>query len=167
MNESYEAGTPRCPGWQLRVILFLCLGGLPLGAGCGDANKLGRLGISGRVTLDGQPLDAGTIEFSPKDPLGVSTGGTIVDGAYRIAAAAGVPAGKYVVRITSPRDNVAADQPEELLPPGPQQRQGPRQPPPATERVPAEYNTKSKQIVEVTKQGPNQFDFAIPIGKKP
>ena len=30
------------------------------------------------------------------------------------------------------------------------------------ERIPQDYNVKTKQFVEVTPNGPNQFDYAIP-----
>jgi len=129
--------------------------------GCGEPNPLGRKAITGEVFFAGSPLESGLIEFSPKDPHGVSTGGSIQDGKYRIVAHQGAPPGQYTVRITSPIDNATVEDEDELLPPGPQQG-GPRQPPPATERIPAEYNMKSNKVVTVTEEGPNRFDFNIP-----
>lgn len=32
---------------------------------------------------------------------------------------------------------------------------------PIPERIPAEYNVRSNQLIEVTAEGPNQFDFEI------
>ena len=131
--------------------------------GCGEPNPLGRKKITGEIMFDGSPLASGLIEFAPTDPNGVSTGGSIQNGAYEIAAHQGVPPGLYTVRITSPIDTINGA--EEVAPPGPQDG-GPRQPPPATERIPAEYNWKSDQRVTVTESGPNRFDFDIPAAKK-
>jgi hypothetical protein len=130
-----------------------------LASGCGQPNPLGRQAISGNILFDGQPLDAGSIEFTPHDPAGVSSGALIVDGVYRIAAPLGLPPGKYTVRITSPRD--ASPLETEIQPPGPQAR-GPRQPPPAVERIPAEYNVKSDKSVDVSAESVNRFDYDIP-----
>jgi len=133
--------------------------------GCGEPNPLGRKAISGTITFDGSPLEYGMIEFSPTDPAGHSSGGVINDGTYQIPAPQGLPPGTYKARITSPTDSgPAEDEEEELLPPGPQE--GGRQPPPAKERIPAEFNTKSDKLVDVTVEGPNTFDFEIPRRKK-
>ncbi len=132
--------------------------------GCGQPNPLGRKAITGEVIFAASPLESGLIELSPKDPHGVSTGGVIQDGKYRIEAHLGVPPGQYTVRITSPIDNAPVEGEDELLPPGPQEG-GPRQPPPATERIPAEYNMNSDKVVRVTEEGPNRFDFNIPASK--
>ena len=129
--------------------------------GCGEPNPLGRKAITGEVIFADSPLESGLIELSPKDPNGVSTGSSIQDGEYRIEAHQGVPPGQYTVRITSPIDGATVADEEELLPPGPQES-GPRQPPPATERIPAEYNINSDKVVTVTEEGPNRFDFDIP-----
>ena len=142
-----------------------CLLAFTMIVGCGEPNPLGRKAISGNVVFDGTPLDTGVIEFVPKDPAGHSTGTVINNGEYSIEAHKGVPPGNYIVRITSPTDDATIDPEEELLPPGPQET-GPRQPPPATERIPANYNTKSDQRVEVTEDGDNQFDFDIPARRK-
>lgn len=51
-------------------------------AGCGDST---RAMVSGTVTLDGQPLDVGTISFIPTGATkGPVAGATIIDGKYRI-----------------------------------------------------------------------------------
>jgi len=142
-------------------VLVLAL--FVLAVGCGKPNPLGRKAITGEIIFDGAPLEHGLIEFTPTDANGVSTGSSIQGGAYEIAAHQGVPPGKYTVRITSPIDT--ADVTEVIAPPGPQEG-GPRQPPPATERIPAEFNRKSDKQVTVTDDGPNRFDFNIPAAKK-
>ncbi len=143
------------PKTQVAALILLVV------LGCGKPNPLGRKAITGEVIFDGSLLESGLIELSPNDPNGVSTGSAIQDGEYRIEAHQGVPPGQYTVRITSPIDDAAVEDEDELLPPGPQGG-GPRQPPPATERIPAEYNMNSDKVVRVTEEGPNRFDFNIP-----
>ena len=145
----------------LAIITVLCLL-----AGCSEPNKLGRKALSGQVSFEGAPLNHGLIEFAPKDPNGVSTGATITGGEYSIVEHQGVPPGEYTVRITSPTesDDAGEESEDDLQPPGPQEG-GPRQPPPARERIPPNYNRRSDQVVTVTEEGPNQFDFDIP-GRK-
>jgi hypothetical protein len=122
-------------------------------AGCGGDNPLNRQAVRGSVTLDGAPLDHGTIEFAPQQPGGVGSGAVIEGGTYSIAVANGLPAGKYVVRIYSAEAAPNAVDPK--APPGPGNVT------PGKERIPPRYNTKSDQVVEVTAGRPNAFDFKI------
>lgn len=138
------------------VPSWACLGILVLGiAGCAD--ELGdRQEISGVVTLQGQPLDGGSIEFTPLDspqPGGVETrsGAPIVQGKYVVPRAQGLVPGNYRVRITAgtPTPDL---QPGEL--PGPTGA-------PSKERVPAKYNTQSQLEATIT-SGPSTFNVEIP-----
>jgi hypothetical protein len=150
---------PRTNQRSYRPAKLVCLGAMlsiAVWVGCGADNPLGRQAISGTVTLDGQPIAAGSIEFAPRQHGGVGSGAMITAGSYQIAAAKGLPPGKYLVRIFAPEDAQAA--PAEPSVPGPT---GPSQPPPGVERIPPEYNAKSDKVVEVTAAGPNEFDFAI------
>ena len=134
-------------------IIFGCLLALTL-AGCGgNSNPLGRLAISGNVSLDGQPLNDGTIQFAPKDPAGVSSGAVITNGTYSISAEQGLPAGTYIVRISAPEGG-----PVDVEPGGDATETY------ATERIPAEYNTDSQHTVEVKPGEENTFDFPIQSG---
>lgn len=63
---------------------------VPLAVGCGK----GKGTVSGTVTLDGQPLPAGTINFLPSK--GPGAGGSIEDGKYSVA---NVPAGTMTVTV--------------------------------------------------------------------
>jgi hypothetical protein len=150
---------PRTSQPSYRQFQFVCLAAalwFAAWAGCGADNPLGRKAISGNVTLDGQPVAAGSIEFAPQQQGGVGSGAMITAGSYQIEAAKGLPPGKYLVRIFAPED-AQAEQAEPSVP-GPT---GPSQPPPGVERIPPEYNAKSDKVVEVTVAGPNEFDFAI------
>jgi hypothetical protein len=122
--------------------------------GCGEAkDPHGRLPLSGTVTFQGKPLDAGTIEFLPPNPgQGLSARALIRDGKYRVPREQGVPPGTYRVLITSPAPADGA------APEGPP---GVKLPPPGRERIPPEYNRDSRQTAEVKEGGPNTFDFTI------
>lgn len=121
-------------------------------AGCGGSNPLGRQAVSGTVTLDGAPLDSGSIEFTPLEGSGIASGAVIAAGKYEIPAESGLPPGKYRVSIV---DNPPAPP----LPPG--HMPGDDLPPQPKPRVPAAWNRNSTQQIEVTEKGPNQFDFHI------
>lgn len=126
-------------------------------AGCGGENPLGRKAISGKVTLNSQPLENGTIEFAPLVEGGVSSGGVISGGEYAIAAEQGLPVGKYRVSIV--------DQPPAApLPPG--HKPGDDLPPPPKPQIGPDWNTKSTHTIEVKQEGPFTFDFAVTT-KKP
>ena len=129
--------------------------GIALGAlfvGCGPDNPLGRHALSGKVTLDGNPLEQGNVEFHPMFEGGVQSGGTITGGSYSIPAHEGATPGKYRVSII---DFV----PTPPLPPG--HMPGDPLPPSPRPKVPVEWNTRSQQTIEVKKEGPFEFNFEI------
>ena len=132
---------------------FACFCVLLITAGCGTDNPLGRRAISGTVTLDGEPLAAGNISFTPEnDASGTQTGGQIHEGAYSLPVAAGLPPGKYLVRIfaSPPESNSDGDM-----------RAGAKNQGLFKDPIPPEYNVKSQQYIEVAENGPSEFDFAI------
>lgn len=61
-------------------------------SGCGSEAK-----VSGKVTLDGQPLESGTIMFVPADGKGQPQSGEIKNGQYSV----NVEPGSKIVQITS------------------------------------------------------------------
>ena len=134
--------------------------GLTLAAhfvGCGPENPLGRKALSGKVTLDGSPLEQGNIEFHPMFEGGVQSGGQITGGSYSIPAHQGATPGKYRVAIA---DFV----PTPPLPPG--FMPGDPLPPSPAPKVPANWNTQSQHTIEVKKEGPFEFNFDIQTKKK-
>jgi len=126
-------------------------------AGCGPGNPLGREPVSGRVTLDGTPLEFGNISFDPVTPTGgVRSGALITGGEYSIDTVKGLPPGKYKVRIFAAEAN----------PPDMQAPDGGELPAPAAELpgqslIPPEYNVQSDIVCEVTAGGDNRFNFEI------
>jgi hypothetical protein len=87
-----------------RNVLWVCLVGICLvTAGCQRRNYSGpqRYPLSGKVTVDGEPVDEGNIAFT--DPSGGTglreSGGEIKDGRFSVSEEKGPTAGKYRVRI--------------------------------------------------------------------
>lgn len=125
------------------VLLGACtiLAGLP---GCGSSRS-----VSGTVTFKGELLEQGSIQFFAQNgPPGPSGGAMIRKGKYAMAGDHGLAPGAYIVQISSP---VVDDKPGE-------RNMGDF--PVTKERIPAEYNAKSTQVVEVT-EGANTFNFKI------
>ena len=133
----------------------LALSGILL-VGCGP-NYGGRQEVKGAIKLKGQPLDQGLINFTPiSGDRATQEGSLIANGAYKIDRAHGLMPGKYRVIITSGDGRTPHDA-------------APDQPPGPTganiiskDRIPPDYNTNSKQEVDVTEKGPNVFNFDIP-----
>ena len=80
--------------WTL-LVLFLAL------AGCSRQDYPGarRYPLSGKVTVDGQPLDWGSISFLPASSEQRVSGDLIQDGSYSVSEEKGANAGKYKVEI--------------------------------------------------------------------
>ena len=78
---------------------------LAAAAGCAaPEDNLPRQAVSGKVTLDGKPLESGMISFAPSGDGGagpVSVGAVIREGSYAIARAEGPVPGSYRVSILS------------------------------------------------------------------
>lgn len=125
--------------------------------GCGSSDGLQRLPIDGTVTLDGQLLEDGRIQFFP-DPGNaepIMGGAAIVAGSYAIPRSEGLVPGTYVVRISSASGEEKAVEGEgDALMPG----LGPIHP---IEGIPAKYNTETTLSAQVTADGKNTFDFPL------
>lgn len=144
--------TPRRTGVAV-IHAALWLGVISV-CGCGGPEDP-TLPISGMVTLNGQPVEHGDIEFGGKGNGGLRRGAMIVKGKYKTAPMQGLLPGDYVVRIFS----VAGD-PHEVMPdimPGEEDLGSPAK----RDLIPPEYNMRSKQVVTVTAEGPNEFNYDI------
>jgi len=132
-----------------RIVFLLILCCL---SGCNSDST-----VSGSVTLDGVPLDKGTIQFAPDSGNAEFTpvGTTIQNGKYRVSGPPSIPTGTYTVRISSLSDKTVTGEP--ILPPGPG---APIKPVVAANRIPPEWNKESQHKIEV-KKGTNTFDFKI------
>jgi len=67
------------------ILCFVVVSFLSL-AGC---SSNGKLEATGEVTLDGKPVEDGTIDFSPLDGNGATAGGKILQGHYKVPIYAG------------------------------------------------------------------------------
>ena len=91
-------------------------------SGCGRSGKQipNRVPVSGRVTVAGQPLAYGTVQFVPDSPEGHSAMGTIKGGAFTVESAEsfpGVVKGSYKVSIVSPQPIDPANRPSDPFSP--------------------------------------------------
>jgi hypothetical protein len=120
-------------------------------AGCGA--KSDRLEITGTVTLDGVPLDEGSIRFTSMGEKKISSGALVQQGEYHIPRETGLTVGAYHVEITAP-DTKAPPVMVQVVP-------GKRGMPTQPDRIPPEYNVNSKQKVDVSEDGDNHFVFDI------
>jgi hypothetical protein len=138
----------------LRIVCFLSAAILT--AGCTDSYG-GRQAVSGKVTLEGQPLDDGQILFGPLDSqVGTSGGAGIKNGRYEIPREHGLKPGKYLVRITAGDGKTPQLGDEEAAAPGGSTNII------SVDRIPAEWNINSDKQVEVKADGSNEFNFDIP-----
>jgi hypothetical protein len=121
------------------------------GCGGGATDDRPRREVSGTVTLDGQPLARGTIQFQPTSPNeGVAAAGEIKEGKFAIPRDQGPVPGDYIVSISS----VGSSAPPPPGPPG-----APTPPPP--DAIPARYNAESTLSAKVEADGPNTFEFSM------
>ena len=115
--------------------------------GCSD----GRLPIQGEVTIDGKPIEEGTISLEPADGKGPTTGGKIVAGKYQLSGGAAPLPGKKIVRIFGVRktgrrvhDGFSGVMVDEIKP-----------------CTPDVYNARTTLSCEVAADGPKQIDFHL------
>lgn len=139
---------PRTTVWLSLSLLCLTLHG-----GCSDQYG-GRQEVKGTVKLKGAPIDQGVIDFTPLGSQPTKSGAVINNGEYQIPRPQGLMPGKYRVIITA-GDGKTRENSDE--PPGPSGANIV-----SKERIPPEYNTNSKQEVEVTDKGANVFNYDIP-----
>jgi hypothetical protein len=143
-----------------RVSLCLSLAATALIAGCGgETDERPRQAVSGEVKIDGGPLKSGMIQFNPTEP-GLAVPGTavITDGTYALSTSEGLVPGPYLVAVTSapaPSTAPAAG----TMPGDPV--------PPPKEPIPSIYNAKTELKANVTKEGPNTFNFELKSKPEP
>lgn len=130
-----------------RPLLVLPLAIFPIAvflAGCGSSDP--RVAVTGKVTLDGTPVENGAITFTPQDGKAPTVSGTIQDGAY----SARVHPGKVEVRIVAPKvvgKRKAYPTPDSPLVDIVQ------------ESIPPKYNVKSELLADIPPAG--TLDFAL------
>jgi hypothetical protein len=120
-------------------------------SGCESAqpSNVGR--VSGKITLEGQPLPDALVRFTPVQPGGSSAlGKTDSDGNYKLSYASGIEGaeiGQNRVSIsTYTEGDPDGDPPRPKVP----------------EKVPIKYNAQTELTADV-KAGDNEFDFPLKI----
>jgi hypothetical protein len=143
MPDAWRSPARAATGWCRSLPGARSLAGLALLVAAGCGGDAGLVDVSGRVTLDGQPLAGAVVEFRPADGR-PSAGTTDADGRYALrytATDAGAVPGEHVVVITTTADT------------GGDTRTG-------GERVPARYNTKSELRARVDRTS-STHDFDL------
>jgi hypothetical protein len=133
----------------LSLLLMTCA------AGCDSGPRL--LRVFGNVSFAGKPIEKGTIEFVPIDGTpGPSTGGSIADGHYEVAALQGPrEGGIYQVRITAMK-KTGKTIPNIFKPGGPPLEL-------EDNFIPPKYNRNSTLKITVTAEAATQgIDFSLP-----
>jgi hypothetical protein len=121
--------------------------------GCSERKYDGaqRIPLKGKVTVDGQPMDAGTISFEPLDPSKQRpSGGSILDGSYNVEEPMGANAGSYrvVIHWQKPTGKkVKVIDSDELV----EQR---------AEGLPAKYHKNTEITAEISPEK-NEFNFDL------
>ena len=146
MRRDFAARFAVCTG------LVLC-GAL---AGCGGpSDELPREAISGKVSLDGQPLATGVIQFRPTSSEPAPAGAQIKDGAFSIPRNEGPTPGNYKVVINAAGEakalSAAESSGEKAI-----KRGGL-----APELIPPQYNSNSTLTAKVEAGKANTFEFAL------
>ena len=134
-----------------RMLMIAATAGLLLPAACStdpraDYGDLGLIEVTGRVTLDGDPLDGALVEFESPD-LTASSGRTDRAGEYRLmfnSEQAGCLPGEKTVRISLRASGDEEDPDVEST----------------ASVVPQRYNTESQLLATVTRED-RRFDFDL------
>jgi hypothetical protein len=124
-------------------------------SGCGQKSDL--RGVRGKVTIDAQPIESGTIEFTPIDGTkGGLAGSNITNGMYEVAQLHGVRSGgTYRVMIvamkkTGRKVEGLSDRGGKLLDE-------------YANYVPAAYSSETKLKVRITDDWVNHIDFPLKV----
>jgi hypothetical protein len=123
-------------------------------AGCSGSDGLNRQPVTGSVTLDGAPLDGGTIRFMPaSNEATTETSTAISGGKYTFGKDSGPVPGNYKVSISAVNDpNIQAKQ--GMVP-------GEYRPPSTKDKVPAKFNTNTGLTATVQSNQSAPIDFTL------
>lgn len=115
----------------------------------GCAPKDGLTPVKGTVTLDGAPIEKGTINFAPKGGPGTATGAPIVDGKYE----ARVSPGKMAVTIYAQKAEKIENPTQEQIERGITEN--------LVDIIPAKYNRASTLEADIAEGQKDPVDFAL------
>lgn len=134
----------------LRLVVVLLL--VQCWSGCGrqyDGPR--RYAVTGKVSYDGEPIDAGTISFLPVAGTSARvSGGEIVDGVFSVPEDRGANAGKYRVEIRWTKKTGKKKFDKDLQMEVDIRKEG----------LPPKFHEKSELTAEVS-DGQTKFDFDL------
>ncbi|QDT99077.1 hypothetical protein [Gimesia aquarii] len=129
-------------------LILVCLIGAIVGCG-GSSDGPAKFPVSGKVTLDGEPLAEGDIIFRDVEGSAASAAGKIEEGEYSLRSTAGKKAVVITATKEIPGKTVVGGAPDDV-------------PTPAIEQyLPAQYNTKTTLDANVSDSGSNEFSFEL------
>ena len=135
----------------LRLVFLVVLG--MASSGCsGSGDELPREPVSGTVSLDGEPVADGMIQFTPSGGSGVGGGARIQAGSFSILRESGLVPGSYQVSINAAA-SPAAEPSKSAVP-----KKGAQL---ARELIPAKYNSQTKLAVDIKKGGASDLKFDL------
>jgi hypothetical protein len=146
----------KCFRWLSLTVFLLALG--LAASGCSDGgDELPREAVTGTVTLDGQKLATGSINFVSGSPTGPTVGGgsAVTDGQFSIDLEHGLVPGRYNVAINARAQATQSGVSDTL--PGLSKSKAEMQ----RDIIPKKYNSETKLRAEVKKGGPNDFTFDL------
>jgi hypothetical protein len=112
--------------------------------GCSPSSQKGGYPLTGTVTLDGQPIPEGNLDFLvPNQKSGPVASAKIENGTYK----AYLKEGTWRVQVNATRES------KTIIPP--------RKKPELESYIPARYNSQSTLTVEVSPGKDNHHDFAL------
>ncbi|MDR1483926.1 MAG: hypothetical protein LBT09_03785 [Planctomycetaceae bacterium] len=130
------------------IVLLICL------FGCTNSNPQGRIPISGEVSLNGQPVKDGDIEFASvagSTPMMI-TGAKIKDGKFETNAVNGlIPGQTYIVKIAA-TEEVAGE--FDTTPNGDKV-------PKMQNVAPPKWGSESQETITCEKGKPAKFNFKL------
>lgn len=138
------------------LVRVACLGGIVASfAGCSQpVSNPGGVGVSGVVTLAGQPLSKGTITFTPDTAGSGSTATGVIgsDGSYRLGTAKagdGAQPGRYKVTVVSLDSEATMDEKGKPIP--------------AKSAIPEKFGNAATSGLTATieESGPQTLDFDL------
>lgn len=143
MKRVHPATTACCVGFICAVI-----------TGCSQSG-IERVSVEGRITVDGAPLENGSILFIPQGEVrGPTSGGRVKGGQFRIKSERGPTLGLHRVEIRADDDL-----PDDLTEPTSFTNYDGFKPP--VNRIPARYNVRSDLVVEIKAEGNHDVDFDL------
>ncbi len=131
---------------RTELVLVIAAIGLLLTGGCGKSDNVS--GVTGTITLAGEPLSKATVTFIAQESRNVARAITDANGRYRLLYSPdveGAEVGGHRVSITTYSSGDPDGDPP--LPKTP-------------EKIPAKYNARTELTVTVT-PGNNVIDFAL------